>query len=308
MRIKENKMPNRIIVLGTLRSGTSLTAELIRLWGAYTGSKNNIWKSDMNDPRGYGYMEYIPLQDLNDRLLDHNDRVPPPHQLMDQRISDPIFREKALGLIHEMDEETLKNNFDVWVWKDARLPLTLPFWMKFWEDPIYVITVRHPAEVALSSAKAEEFDQDNLPFSAAFAYWQYCMLNILSCTQQSRRKIFIAYEQLINNPLQECTRLCHFLDTHSGKPAEQSQKRIEAMLPQVAGSQRHHHFGKALAEMEQATREQRALYNFLRVKIMYPDEAFHKDDFALYPGWREYLQAMDMLLALSKSQGLDNAA
>jgi hypothetical protein len=69
-------MPNRIIVLGTLRSGTSLTAELIRLWGAYTGSKNNIWKSDMNDPRGYGYMEYIPLQDLNDGLLDDNDRVP----------------------------------------------------------------------------------------------------------------------------------------------------------------------------------------------------------------------------------------
>jgi hypothetical protein len=54
--------------------------------------------------------------------------------------------------------------------------------------------------------------------------------------------------------------------------------------------------------MEQATREQRALYNFLRVKIMYPDEAYQQDDFALYPGWREYLQAMDMLLALSTSQ------
>ncbi len=83
---------------------------------------------------------------------------------------------------------------------------------------------------------------------------------------------------------------------------ENVQQRIDAMFPHVAGNQRHHHYGRALAEMGQATREQRALYNFLRVKIMYPDEAYQQDDFALYPGWKEYLQAMDMLLALSTSQ------
>ena len=42
----------RIIVLGIMRSGTSLTAELVRLWGAYSGGENNLWKSDMNDVRG----------------------------------------------------------------------------------------------------------------------------------------------------------------------------------------------------------------------------------------------------------------
>jgi len=294
-------MSKRIIVLGIMRSGTSLTAELIRRWGAYSGGESNLWKSDVNDPRGYGYMEYIPLQNLNDELLDNNDRLPPQDQRMEERASDPMFRERAVGLIRDMDEQTVKNKFDAWVWKDARLPLTLPFWMKFWDDPIYVITIRHPAEVALSSAKTEDFDQDNLPFSAGLAYWQYCMLNILSFTQESRRKIFIAYDQLINDPLRECTRLCHFLDEHCEKSTEGSSQRIEAMLPQVTGNQRHHHYGKALAEMQQATKEQRALYNFLRVKIMYPDEAFQEDDFALYPGWREYLQAMDMILTLSKA-------
>ena len=292
----------RIIVLGTMRSGTSLIAELIRRWGAYSGSENDLWKSDINDPRGYGYMEYIPLQNLNDELLDNNDRIPPSHKLLEEKASDPIFREKASGLLQEMDEETMKNKFDAWVWKDARLPLTLPFWMKFWDDPVYVITVRHPAEVILSSAKTEDLDEENIPFSAGLAYWQYCMLNILSSTQESRHKFFISYEQLINNPLWECTRLCQFLDEQSGKPAEEAQHRIEAMLPQVAENQRHHHYPKALAEMEQATREQRALYNFLRVKIMDPDEAYQQDDFALYPGWKEYLQTMDMLLALSRSQ------
>ncbi len=294
-------MPKRIVVLGTMRSGTSLLAELIRLWGSYSGEENNLWKSDIKDPRGYGYMEYIPLQNLNDELLDNNDRIPPSHQLLEERASDPVFREKALGLLQEMDQKAAQNKFDTWVWKDARLALTLSFWMKFWDDPIYVITVRHPAEVALSSAKTEEMDEENIPFSAGFAYWQYCMLNILSSIQESRHKIFVSYEQLINNPLRECTRLCSFLDEQCGKPAEEAQQRIETMLPHVAENQRHHHYGKALAEMAQATREQRALYNFLRVKIMYPDEAFQPDDFALYPGWREYLQAMDMLLALSQS-------
>ena len=294
-------MPKRIIVLGIMRSGTSLTAELIRRWGAYTGGENNLWKSDLSDPRGYGYMEYIPLQGLNDELLDHNERVPLFPQYLEERVSNPIFRKKALALLAEMDQQSTQHKFDAWIWKDARLPLTLPFWMKLWEDPIFVITIRHPAEVALSSARIEEMNEASIPFSAGFAYWQYCMLNILSATQESRHKIFIAYDQLIDNPLRECTRLCEFLDEQCGKSSREVSERIERMLPQVAESQRHHRYGKALADMEQVTREQRALYNFLRVKIMYPDESFRQEDFALYPGWREYLQAMDMLLTLSKA-------
>jgi hypothetical protein len=284
-----------------MRSGTSLTAELVRLWGAYHGGETNLWKSDVNDPRGYGYMEYIPLQELNDELLDQNDRVPPRPELQGEKASDPVFREKAEHLLRLMDEQAENDHFDAWVWKDARLPLTLPFWAKLWGDPIYIITIRHPAEVALSSAKTEELDENDLPFSAGFTYWQYCMLNVLSLTQASREKIFVAYDQLINDPVYQCTRLCRFLDQTCEKSAEGFQQRVEAMVPQVASNQRHHRYGKDFADMPQATREQRALYNFLRAKIMYPDEAFQASDFALYPGWREYLQAMDMVLTLSQS-------
>ncbi len=291
----------RIIVLGIMRSGTSLTAELVRLWGAYSGGENNLWKSDINDQRGYGYMEYVPLQKLNDELLDHNDRVPPTRQQMEERAQDPVFREQAMGLLRKMDEQAENNGFDTWIWKDARLPLTLPFWVQIWEDPIYAITIRHPAEVALSSAQTEELDPNDLPFSAGLIYWQYCMLNILAFTRDNPNKIFVAYDQLLDDPISECTRLGQFLDRQCGKSIEESQARIEAMVPHVARNQRHHQYGKSLAEMEQSTREQRALYNFLRTKVRYPEEAFREEDFSLYPGWREYLQAMDMLLTLSQS-------
>ena len=291
----------RIIVLGIMRSGTSLTAELVRLWGAYSGGENNLWKSDINDQRGYGYMEYVPLQKLNDELLDHNDRVPPTRQQMEDKAQNPAFRENAMGLLREMDEQAENNGFDTWVWKDARLPLTLPFWVQIWEDPIYIITIRHPAEVALSSAQTEELDPNELPFSAGLIYWQYCMLNILASTRDNPQKIFVAYDQVLDDPASECTRLGQFLDSQCEKSIDESQSRIQAMVPHVARNQRHHQYGKSLAEMEQSTREQRALYNFLRTKVRYPEEAFREEDFALYPGWREYLQAMDMLLTLSQS-------
>jgi hypothetical protein len=35
---------------------------------------------------------------------------------------------------------------------------------------------------------------------------------------------------------------------------------------------------------------------------MYPDEPFIKDDFALYPGWMEYIQTMDMLFSSNDTQ------
>ena len=301
---KRSQPPKRIIVLGVMRSGTSLTADLTRLWGAHAGSQEDLWTSDAGDPRGYGYMEYIPLQNLNNQILDDNDRVPPTQESLDQKTSKQKYRSQAKKLLSNMDKLTHKKGLPGWVWKDARLPLTLPFWNSLWGDVVYIITIRHPAEIALSLAKAAEIDQDNIPYSAGFIYWQYCMLQVLSFTQASARKIFIAYDQLINDPLRECTRLCHFLDENCGKSKHASDKRLAAMLPRVAKNQQHQSYPKFLAEMPQATREQRALYDFLRVKIHYPNEAYHIDDFALYAGWREYLESMDMLMTLQGARDM----
>ena len=292
-------MPTRIIVLGTMRSGTSLVAELIRVWGAYAGGEENLWKSNVEDPRGYGYMEYITLQELNDELLDHNDRMPPLIQRMEEKAENQDLRKRALDLIEIMDERAVKNQAPAWVWKDARLPLTLPFWMKLWGDVSYVITVRHPAEITLSAARAQEFQEEDPPFSAGLLYWQYCMLNVITYTQPSPNKIFLAYDQIINTPQRECARLSQFLDMQCNLPQESAEHRANAMQSVVAGNQRHYEYKKSLAEIEQATTEQRALYNFLRVKTLYPDEPFKSEDFKLYPGWKEFLQSLDMLLTLS---------
>ena len=289
-------MLDRIIVSGIYRSGTSLTAKLIHRWGAYIGQEADLFQDE------YGYLEHLALQRLNDELLNNNSRVPTPANQLVEKAQDPVLKERALQILDAMDREAKENQAIAWVWKDPRLPLVLPFWSNIWGDVIYVVPVRHPVETILSAAKMEGLEPDQVPLSAGFAYWQFCMLNVLAFTENSHRKLFIAYDQLIRNPQQECARLCDFLDTECRVLSENASQRITEMSAQITA--KHHHFQhpKSLAEVETTTREQRALFNFLRVKTMYPDEVFNNDDFAIYPGWMEYLQTIDALMSFSNPQ------
>jgi hypothetical protein len=289
-------MPKRIIVSGIYRSGTSLTAELVHRWGAYVGREDDIFQDE------YGYLEHLALQKLNDELLNNNSRVPTPVDQMLEKAQDPGLRARALKILAAMDRETEHNGGIAWVWKDPRLPLVLPFWATVWGDVIYIVPVRHPVETILSAVSMDGIDPGTVPLSAGFAYWQFCMLNLISFTQENQRKLFIAYDQLLQHPERECTRLCQFLDEQCELSSKDAAQRIQRMTSQISTKQHHFQHPEALAKVKVTTREQRALYNFLRVKTMYPDEPFIKDDFALYPGWMEYIQAMDMLFPSGDTQ------
>jgi len=290
-------MSERIIVTGIYRSGTSLNAELVHRWGAYVGQEGDLFQDE------YGYLEHLALQKLNDELLNNNSYVPPPVDEMLEKAQDPTLRERALQILDAMDQEARQNRAVAWVWKDPRLPLVLPFWANVWGDVIYVIPVRHPVETILSAAKMDGVDPGTVPLSAGFAYWQFCMLNVLSFTENSQRKLFIAYDQLLQNPERECTRLNQFLDEQCQGSSKNAKKRIKQMTAHISAKEYHFQHPKALAKVRVTTKEQRALYNFLRVKTMYPDETFIEDDFALYPGWMEYIQTMGMLFSSNDSQG-----
>lgn len=289
-------MPERIIVSGIYRSGTSLTAELIHRWGAYVGRKDDIFQDE------FGYLEHLALQKLNDELLNNNSRVPTPVEEMLEKAQNSNLKERALEILDAMDRETEQNGGIAWVWKDPRLPLVLPFWANVWGDVIYVVPVRHPVETILSAASMDGIDPGTVPLSAGFAYWQFSMLNVISFTENSQRKLFIAYDQLLQNPQRECTRLCQFLDEQCGILSAEASQRIERMTAQISDKQYHFQHPNALARVKVTTKEQRALYNFIRIKTIYPDESFIEDDFALYPGWMEYIQAMDMLFSSSDAQ------
>lgn len=283
-------MTQRIFVCGIYRSGTSLMTKLIREWGAYVGDENDIFQGD------HDCLEHLALQKLNDELLGSNSRVPTKIDKLLEKAQDPLLKERALQILDAMDKETARNGNQAWVWKDPRLPLALPFWVNMWDDVTYVIPVRHPIETIFSSAKMEGLEPDQVPLSAGLAYWQYCMLNVLRFTQNSTRKIFIAYDQLIQNPERECTRLGQFLDGLQGTTSN-AEGRIRNMCSQISSNKWHYQHLQSLSEIETVTREQRALFNILRVKTLYPDEPINPDDFSLYEGWQEYLHILDILVS-----------
>ena len=284
-------MSYRIIVCGIYRSGTSLITSLIRAWGAYAGKAEDLFEDE------YGYLEHLGLQRLNDELLGGNSRVPISEKSLLEKAEDPETNFRARQILATMDEEVQSLGKHAWVWKDPRIPMAFPFWSRFWKDDIYVIPVRHPLETILSAAKMEGLEPEKAPLFAGFIYWQYCMLNILKYTQNSSRKIFISYDQLLQNPETECERLVDFLDLHCDSAMVHDAPQVEKLIAQVEAGQRDFIAANDLAAMEVTTPEQRALYNFLRIKTLYPHETYRPEDFALHPGWMEHLQMMDMIVS-----------
>lgn len=287
-------MNTGIIVLGMPRGGTSLLADMVRRWGAEAGPEHDLLQADQWNPQGY--WEYVPLKRLNDELLASvgaNERVPPSNPaLLEDKATDPYFEQKALALIAQM-----RASGNIWFWKDPRLAILLPFWKKLWQDVVYIVSVRHPLETIQSQQKMASaiLPSDHVPISAGLLYWQYFMLTLLQNIESSPRKLFIAYDQLIQHPTAECERLCAFLDQQCGITAD-PEHRIEAMNQAVNGTLRHYQTSAALLEAPTATQEQKDLYRLLRRKIENPAEPLHPADFPLYAGWHDYLRIIDMLL------------
>jgi hypothetical protein len=289
-------MTHRIMVCGIYKSGTSLVTGLLNKWGAYIGRDDDLFQGD------HGCLEHLALMQLNDELLNNNDRVPTPVKILKEKANDQNLRNRAQTSLTNMDNEARENKATAWAWKDPRLPMVLPFWEPIWDkNVIYVIPVRHPIETIFSAAKMEGLTPEQVPLSAGLAYWQFSMLNILMFTQNNPRKIFVAYDKLIENPQQECERLGYFLDEQCGMELETTKQRVAAMSNLVTSDRYHQRHTDSLADLPVCTAEQRALYNFLRVKTLYPDEPFNPDDFALYPGWLEYLQTMDALVSFMQN-------
>ncbi len=289
-------MTERIIILGMFRSGTSLHAKLAQAWGAFAGSQDDLFADR------YGYLEHLALQKLDDDLMDHNDRVPPDATVLQVRAHDPAYRERALALLAQMDQQADQQGAVAWLWKDPRLPMVLPFWTEIWGNVIYIIPVRHPSEIIESAAEMDGVPLDSMAMSAGLLYWQYNMLNALTFTRHSQRKLFVAFDQLVSNPDRECQTICRFLDAQCGISSTETEQRVQRLISQVNSGQRHHREMKSLLDVPQASREQQELYSLLRLKTLYPDEKFRQEAFALYPGWRDFLQAVDMLMAASRTQ------
>lgn len=283
-----------IFVLGVDRSGTSLLSEIAYKWGAYPGDLGLLAAGNEGNPQGY--WEYEPMEELVNKLftqakVSHWD--PAFGERLREQASDPDLRRETLALIASMEKGP------AWFWKEPYLSISMPFWEQVLTDPIFVIPVRNPYESAMS------YEKFMLPpnlrggvrlLSLFFLRWQYFMLCILEASEKSRSVIYIPYDKLLRSPVEQCERLCGFLDAECGisEPDRDKVRRmIECVKPEL-----YRNRATDFTEVPQATPEQKALYDFLLRKVDDPAEPYDPSLYPMNGWWREYMENFDLLLGL----------
>src|SRR5215471_695990 len=217
-----------IIVLGPERSGTSAWAELISEWGAYPGEPDELPAPDHLNP--HGRREYGPLWELLERIggfaggVSWWDESFP--AVVAAKAEDGELRTAAEAMVRQMQERGRP-----WIWKDPALCHFLPFWRQIWDEPAYVITVRHPLDVARSWQRFGSV-QGHRPTSVRcnLLRWQYMASEALKETAGSADRLFAEYEQLARDPQSQAVRLARFLDSRCGT------KTTTAVIGQMAAA------------------------------------------------------------------------
>ncbi|MFP4470135.1 MAG: rhamnan synthesis F family protein [Bacteroidales bacterium] len=207
MNIFEHKPPV-ILVLGMHRSGTSLVAQLVSIWGAFTGN-------ELVPPTSFnreGYWEYQPLVDFHEKILKESEsswyapvNIPPTEKLLKR------YGATARSLVEQMDQ-----NGNAWCWKDPRMPLFLSFWQKILTDRkiVYVVVYRHPYSIASSLHK-----RDHFPVYTSTSLWELTSLHLFESLKNSTYCV-VDYDETIFNPEKACKQLFSFLD----QAAERNEK------------------------------------------------------------------------------------
>jgi hypothetical protein len=180
-----------IIVAGMHRSGTSATTRVVNLLGADI-TKELMPPAVGNNDRGF--WEPIRVVEIHDRLLraldsSFDDPFPLPEDWMRTKPAQQAMRE----LTDEIERDFAES--DLFVVKDPRISLLLPLWLTALDglsiEPIIVIPVRNPLEVAASLKKRDEF---SLSKSLLMYLRSYLDTELAS---RGRRRLFVSYNQLL---------------------------------------------------------------------------------------------------------------
>jgi hypothetical protein len=181
-----------LVVAGMHRSGTSAMARLLSLSGATLPER----VMDPGPDNPLGYWEPWEMVALDDEIL----------EAVDSRW-DNVFAVKdndrawaARGRFLDKAKDFLTHNFgdqDLLVMKDPRSSILARFWRQALNeiavDPVYVIMVRHPLEVADSLLA-----RNGSPRAKSLLLWTSYMLAVERDTRDAPR-IFVTYSDMLND-------------------------------------------------------------------------------------------------------------
>lgn len=170
-----------VIVLGSPRTGTSLTASVLRELGYHVDAGLN----DRFNERGYWEDFYVLT--VNDVILNRFGGVleNPPRL--------PEGWEES-GFVRKLDDEALgiiakAKQHESWALKDPRFSLTLPFWKRFLPpDTVFIVCLRRPDLAAMSMNRSF-----GMNLETAAKLWSFYTTQALRNTE-GKRRLLIDYD------------------------------------------------------------------------------------------------------------------
>ncbi|HEY5988974.1 MAG TPA: sulfotransferase [Streptosporangiaceae bacterium] len=142
-----------VLVLGMHRSGTSVVTRVIALLGLPLCREEDRYAAPDNPT---GHWESTSLIAFNDRLLNLFGGIP----AAPAAVADGWESHASAVALYDEAYRVFKRAHPgaVWVWKDPRTCLTLPFWRRVLPDsPVAVFVHREPLEVVLSLQRRDGF-------------------------------------------------------------------------------------------------------------------------------------------------------
>jgi hypothetical protein len=208
-------MQKIVIITGMHRSGTSALSGALAQMGVDFGKR--LTSPSRHNPKGY--FEHPEIVALHDSLLQAlgsrwDDCLSLPSGWADNESTRDI-RSSMIGI--------LKRDFSgapLFGIKDPRLCRLMPLWFPIFEtlstEPHFVLTIRHPWEVAESLAR-----RNGLKPSKSFLLWLDHTLQAESATRGYKR-VFVAFDEVLDDPVAVMTGLERDLAIHPLSPAQAS--------------------------------------------------------------------------------------
>jgi len=182
------------VVLGMHRSGTSTLSGILNLLGLYLG-KNPNWPNSAN-PKGF--FENYSLQLFNESLLEKLSSNWHSTLTIPEQWWNKVLYSEELDKLNSLFDEEYGDSSDILL-KDPRMCVLLPIYLEVMRQkmiqPSFLISFRHPEEVANSLAVRDEFHR-----SKSLNLWLDHMLRAEYYSRGFPR-LFIDYNDVVENPL-----------------------------------------------------------------------------------------------------------
>lgn len=283
----EKKM---IFVSGMHRSGTSAATRLLNILGAALPDTLLPPDPHINEK---GYFEDPAVLSLNQSVLSHLHAawydIKPLPQNWWRTAEIASFKEKIRTILKEAYAP-----FDLAMIKDPRISLLFPLWIDAVQDtfqPLAVIVLRHPSEVAASLGKRDGLDKDY-----AALLWMRYVIAAFTHTRDLKRAV-VTFDQIVSEPVQVRERVGEALGVSWPIPPAEQKRKISQ---DISRSLKHHAWNGAAQGPEN---QLLAMAADIYQRLCSPDPGLEKIDFSEIS---EKLDAPDGNLGQALTESLQN--